>query len=672
MSKNDSFEHQDSHHKSGFFVLALGALGVVYGDIGTSPLYALKECFHGPHAVLPTQENIFGVLSLATWSLMFVVTFKYLFYIMRADNHGEGGIFSLLALVPTDKKKIGDKTRKFIVFAALMGASLLYGDGIITPAISVLSAVEGLEVATDVAKNITVPLTCFILFVLFYIQKYGTEKIGNVFGPVMVVWFSFLAILGLAEILKSPTILQAVNPIYAINFFKESGYHAFVVLGSVVLCITGGEALYADMGHFGRKPIQFSWFSFVFPALLLNYFGQGALLLNDPSTASNPFFALVPKFFIYPAVFLATSATVIASQALISGAFSLTQQAIQMNFLPRINIIHTSGGSKGQIYIPLVNKALMVSCIAVVLVFKASSNLAAAYGLAVTANMILTSLVFYFVAVKNWGWSVIKTGILVSIFLFFDIMYFSSNMLKFWDGGWFPFTIAVIMLSLMLTWKRGREELFKQIRTMKLPFSSSNLPEYKGTTSLNLPSNELSYFEQVEQLNVADIPTEELIPKILSVALMRIPGTAVFMTLATKGLPTILLHHLKHNKVIHERVIFLSISSSDVPFVKLENRIEVKKMSAGFYRVIATYGFMQTPNVSELMIRVQELHIKDLNLDETTYYLGREILVISNKTKMTNISKHVFSFISRNALSVPSYFNIPPSRVVELGMQVEL
>ena len=553
-----------------------------------------------------------------------------------------------------------------------MGASLLYGDGIITPAISVLSAVEGLEVATTAAKSITVPLTCGILFALFYIQKYGTEKIGNIFGPIMVIWFITLGALGLIEIVQFPDILHAINPLYAIDFFRVNGYHAFVVLGSVVLCITGAEALYADMGHFGRKPIQFSWFSFVFPALLLNYFGQGALLLNDPAAASNPFFALVPSFLIYPAVILATAATVIASQALISGAFSLTQQAIQMNFLPRINIIHTSGGSKGQIYIPMVNKALMVLCLAIVLIFRESSNLAAAYGLAVTANMILTSFVFYFVAVKNWGWSVIKTGALVSIFLFFDIMYFSSNMLKFWDGGWFPFTVAILLLLVMLTWKKGREELFKQIRVMKLPFNTSSLPEYKGTTSLSLPSNELSYFEQVEQLNVADIATEELIPKVLSVALMRIPGTAVFMTLATKGLPTILLHHLKHNKVIHERVIFLSISSSDIPSVKPEDRIRVKDMGSGFYRVIATYGFMQRPDVSELMLRVQDLYLQDLNLDETTYYLGREILVISNKTKMFNISKHVFSFISKNALSVPSYFNIPPSRVVELGMQIEL
>jgi KUP system potassium uptake protein len=654
MSESETIQnHESNHHNVGIWALAFGALGVVYGDIGTSPLYALKECFHGAHAINLNEANILGVLSLATWSLMLVVTFKYLFYIMRADNHGEGGIFSLLALVPNDKKLISPPTKKLILLGAMFGASLLYGDGVITPAISVLSAVEGLEVATTAAKNITVPLTCIILFVLFSIQKYGTQKIGNIFGPIMVIWFSVLAISGISQIIKSPHVLTAINPMYAIEFFKLNGFHAFVVLGSVVLCITGGEALYADMGHFGRKPIQLSWFTFVFPALLLNYFGQGALLLNNPEFASNPFFGLIPKSLIYPSVFLATAATIIASQALISGAFSLTQQAIQMGFLPRLKIIHTSIGSKGQIYIPLINKFLMVFCIGIVLIFRESSKLAAAYGLAVTANMILTSLVFFFVASKNWGWSLTKTSFIVGIFLFFDIMYFSSNMLKFFDGGWLPFLLAISILSIMITWKRGREELNKQIKVMKLPFSTNNL-DNKGTSNLNIQQENLSYYEQIEQLNVADKPTEELIPKVVSIALMRIPGTAVFMTLSPKGLPTVLLHHLKHNKVLHEKIIFLSVLSSDVPIIKPENRVHIKEMSSGFYRVIATYGFMETPNVSNIMKIVQDKYINDMNLDETTYYLGREALVVSNKTKMLNLSKHLFTFISRNSSSVPN------------------
>ncbi|MFN8577211.1 MAG: potassium transporter Kup [Candidatus Sericytochromatia bacterium] len=663
--------HQETHHKLGIWTLAFGALGVVYGDIGTSPLYALKECFHGNHAINLNEANIFGVLSLAMWSLMLVVTFKYLLYIMRADNHGEGGIFSLLALVPSDTKLVNPKVRNLILLAAMFGASLLYGDGVITPAISVLSAVEGLEVATSAAKNLTVPITCIILLALFFIQKYGTEKIGQIFGPIMLIWFFALAVSGLIPIIKEPHVLTAINPMYAIDFFKLNGYHAFVVLGSVVLCITGGEALYADMGHFGRKPIQLSWFTFVFPALILNYFGQGALLLHNPEAASNPFFGLIPKTLIYPSVFLATAATIIASQALISGAFSLTQQAIQMGFLPRLDIIHTSGGSKGQIYIPLINKLLMIFCLGIVLVFKNSENLAAAYGLAVTANMILTSLVFFFVATKNWGWSIAKTGLIVGIFLFFDIMYFSSNMLKFFDGGWLPFIIAVSILSIMLTWKRGRQELYKQIRVMKLPFNTNNLKN-KDTSQLNNLETDLSYQEKIEQLNALDKPTEELIPKVVSISLMRIPGTAVFMTLSPKGLPTVMLHHLKHNKVLHERVIFLSILSADVPIIKQENRIQIKEMNNGFYRVIANYGFMETPNVTELMRILKDKYMNSINLDETTYYLGREVLIVSNKTKMFNLSKHLFTFISRNAQSVPSYFNIPTTRVVELGMQVEL
>ena len=482
----DSAEH--SHHNQNTFILALSALGVVYGDIGTSPLYAIKECFNGHHALLLNQLNVFGILSLAFCSLTIVVTFKYLTFIMRADNHGEGGIFALLALIPESAKEISPKTRKFVILAGLLGASLLYGDGVITPTISVLSAVEGLEVATEAAKPITVPLTCVILFGLFYFQKFGTEKIGKIFGPIMIFWFTSLAVLGLIQIIKYPTVLHSINPIYAYEFFVENQFHAFLVLGSVVLCITGGEALYADMGHFGRRPIQISWFGFVFPALLLNYFGQGALLLSNPKAVTNPFYSLVPSYLIIPMVVLSTMATVIASQALISGVFSLTKQAVQLGYLPRLNIIHTSEDSEGQIYIPFINKLMMIACLLIVIYFRESSKLASAYGLAVTADMVITSTVFFFVLIKTWNWPVYKALPLVCSFLVFDLMYFSSNLLKFFDGGWFPFTIAMILLNIILIWKDGRDLLGKQIKVYRTKqMATSNLSymnqeKLKGTT----------------------------------------------------------------------------------------------------------------------------------------------------------------------------------------------
>ncbi len=431
--------------KSALATLALGALGVVYGDIGTSPLYTIKECFHGIHAVEPNQSNILGVLSLVAWSLTIVVSLKYITFMMRADNRGEGGIFALLALVLPVVAAKSKHLRGVVVFSALLGAALLYGDGFITPAITVLSAVEGLEVATSAAQPFVVPLTCLILFLLFLVQRLGTAGIGRVFGPIMMVWFFTIAALGINQIIENPHVLLALNPVYAYHFFAANHLHGLVVLGSVVLCITGGEALYADMGHFGRSPIRLSWFVLVFPSLLLNYFGQGALLLHSPELAPNPFYGVVPRFMLYPMVGLSTVASVIASQSMISGAFSLTRQAVQLGYCPRVTIVHTSRTTEGQIYVPEVNWIMMVVCIGLVLVFRASSGLAGAYGVAVTANMGITSVVYFFVATRTWGWSLRRTVPLVGLFLVFDCTYFGSNLLKFFDGGWFPLAVAAVL-----------------------------------------------------------------------------------------------------------------------------------------------------------------------------------------------------------------------------------
>lgn len=659
-------EHHNKHHAS-IWILALTALGVVYGDIGTSPLYALKECFHGNHAIQLSTGNVYGVLSLAFWSLTIVISIKYLVFVMRADNRGEGGMFALLALIPTEHATISKQTRSIVSMAALLGASLLYGDGIITPTISVLSAIEGLEVATSTAKNITVPITCVILFFLFHVQKYGTAKIGQIFGPIMMLWFVTLATLGVIHIISYPAIFAAINPMYAINFFMENGFKGFVILGSVVLCITGGEALYADMGHFGRKPIQLSWFTFVFPALLLNYFGQGALLLSNPLTVSNPFFSMVPKFLIFPMVILATAATVIASQALISGVFSITRQGIQLGFLPRLNIIHTSEEAEGQIYIPSINKLMMIACILIVIIFKQSSNLASAYGLAVTADMVLTSTVFFFVITRTWKWKLYKAIPLISFFLVFDLAYFGSNVIKFWDGGWFPFTVAMFVLNIMLIWRDGRAELGKQIKSMRLKGVGTS---YLSALSVQALPKITSNISETPINSEKDLPLDVLLGDLLP-NISRVSGTAVFMSVSIKGIPPVLLHHLKHNQVLHEQVVFLSIKSLDIPVVR-KNKFKVNEIGNGFYQIVALYGFMEIPNVPDIIKKSEEFGLKTAP-ESTTYYLGRETLVISpRRATMMNWRKLIFTFMSRNAQPATSYFSIPPSRVVELGMQIEI
>jgi len=632
----DEPEHNGGPHANGrTMTLALAALGVVYGDIGTSPLYAVRECFHGQHAVALLPVNIMGVLSLIVWSLIIVVSLKYVMFVMRADNKGEGGIFALLALVKGSMEKSGKKRHALLISSALFGAALLYGDGIITPAISVLSAMEGLNVATDAAEPFIIPGTCIILVLLFWVQKHGTEHIGRVFGPLMIIWFAVLAALGVVSIAGQPGILAALNPYYAVNFFLTNHWHGLVVLGSVVLCITGGEALYADMGHFGRRPIRLSWYAIVLPSLVLNYFGQGALLLAKPEMAFNPFFSLAPQVLLYPLVGLATIATVIASQAMISGVYSLTQQAVQLGYCPRIRIINTSAETKGQIYLPGVNNAMMIACIGLVLAFKSSSGLAGAYGIAVTATMAITSVIFFYVVHTLWRWSVWKTAPLIALFLVFDITYLVSNLLKIFDGGWFTLTVAAIIMVAMVTWRDGKAALGKQFQSMGLP--------------MDLFLNSL----------VAGKPP------------VRVPGTAVFMSVSSTGTPITLLHHYKHNKVLHEQILLLSIVAAESPFVPASQRLSVSSLGHGFFRVIATYGFMQTPNVPDILTQAKS-HGLAVELMNTTFYLGRESLLTGGGAKMMSWRKSLFAFMSRNAWNATTFFGIPPGRVVELGTQVQL
>ncbi len=616
------------------FRLAMAALGVVYGDIGTSPLYAVRECFSGPHAITLNELNLFGVVSLIFWSLTIVVTVKYVGFILRADNHGEGGIFALLGLIAGSHAKLSPKLRTAVSLGAIFGAALLYGDGVITPSISVLSAIEGLEVATETAKPFIVPLTCLVLVALFLLQKRGTAGIGKIFGPVMIVWFFTIGTTGLLEILRFPGILAGLDPRYALNFFEANHFHGFVVLGSVVLCITGGEALYADLGHFGRRAVILSWLSLAFPALLLNYFGQCALLLNNPGAAPNPFYGLVPIDLLYPMVALATTATVIASQALISGAFSLTQQAIQLGFSPRIQIVHTSAEVKGQIYIPAVNYALMVACLLLVLSFKESGRLAGAYGLAVTATMGLTSGLYLVAALYVWRWPMWKALPPVGLFLLFDLSFFGANVLKIVDGGWITLVVAVGITTIFTTWQKGREALKRRLSAGRLPLDDF----------------------------LSDLERHEL---------HRVRGTAVFMTLSPDGVPSTLLHHVKHNQVLHTHVVLLTIQSADVPKIEDDQRVTLQRHGQGFYRLTARYGYMETPNIPRIMKLAARIGMP-VDPTKTSFYLGRETLLTTGSSHMLRWRKNLFALMSRNSTNPTTFFGIPPNRVVELGAQVKL
>jgi KUP system potassium uptake protein len=611
-------------------LLTLTALGVVYGDIGTSPLYALRECFHGPHGIAPTRENVLGVLSLIFWSLTLIISVKYLIFVMRADNDGEGGILALMALV-SRQPQARRRGHAVLVALGLFGAALLYGDGMITPAISVLGAVEGLTVATHVFEPYVVPTTVAILVALFLIQSRGTGAVGVLFGPVMVLWFVTIGVMGGWWIVSDPHVLTAFNPAHAAVFLGRNGWHGFVVLGAVFLVVTGGEALYADMGHFGRRPIRLAWFTLVLPGLLLNYLGQGALLLSHPEAAASPFYLMAPSWAVYPLVALATMAAVIASQALISGVFSLTRQAVQLGYCPRLDIDHTSVTERGQIYIPQVNWALMIATVALVIGFGSSSALAAAYGVAVTSTMIITTLLAYLVARGSWGVSRGVAGSLAVFFLAIELGFFGANLIKIFQGGWFPLVIGVMLYTALSTWKKGRSLL-------ALRFVDRHYP-----------------LDQFLQEDGARPPH-------------RVPGTAIFMTSNLDGTPPTLLHNLQHNKVLHERVLLLTVVTSEIPHVEAQHRVEIEPLDGGFFRVRIRYGFMEEPDIPAAL-RVSGLHIVP---DETTYFLGTETLLATGRPGMPLWRERLFVLMSRNALRATSFFKIPPDRVVEIGMQVEL
>ncbi|HZE09177.1 MAG TPA: potassium transporter Kup [Gemmatimonadaceae bacterium] len=614
--------------------LTLLALGVVYGDIGTSPLYALQACFKPEYGLAATEQNVYGILSLILWSLITVVSIKYIVFVMRADNRGEGGILALVALVLQRLHRDADRhVKTAITIMGLLGAALLYGDGVITPAITVLGATEGLAVVQPVLGKFVIPLTLIIIFAVFFFQKTGTAKVGRVFGPITLAWFISIALLGAAEIFREPRILLALNPWYALGFFALHGRDAFVVLGAVVLVVTGAEALYADMGHFGKRPIRLAWFGLVLPSLVLNYFGQGGLILHSPDAAVNPFYLLAPRVVLYPLIVLATLAAIVASQALISGAFSLTQQCVQLGYSPRVTIIHTSKQEAGQIYIPEVNHALTIGSLFVVLYFGSVSALGAAYGIAVTGTFLMTTCLMYVVARTWWGWTRLRSILLVGPLLIIDGAFFGANLLKFRQGGWVPITIAIGIFILMTTWNRGRDIVQDLLRRGMLPID----------------------------MLLADLESRKTV---------RVPGLAVFMTREPEGAPVVLLHHLKHNKVLHEQVVLLSILSEEVPEIPEQERIEIKKLPQGFYRIRARYGFMESTNVPAILARAREAGIDAKPLD-TTYYLGREQLIPTGNSPLWSWRKKLFVFMSRNSRSATAFYGIPPNRVVELGAQLE-
>lgn len=620
-----------SHPQSGLAKLAVGAIGVVYGDIGTSPLYAMKEIFVGHHPLEVDRLHIFGALSLIFWSLMVIVTFKYVLLILRADNKGEGGSLALLAMI--QRRTGGGRWSVGLVMLGVLATALFFGDCMITPAISVLSAVEGLTVVEEGFAPLVLPISVAILIALFVFQSRGTDLIGRFFGPIMLVYFITLAVLGIIQIAAHPAILQALNPIWAVRFFQADGVLAFLALGSVVLAVTGAEALYADMGHFGRKPIQVAWLYFVFPALLLNYAGQAALLITNPAAAENPFFLMAPEYLRLPLVLLATAATIIASQAVITGAFSVVQQAVQLGLMPRVRIAHTSASAAGQIYIPSVNWALMIMVMLLIMMFGESSNLAAAYGIAVTGTMFISTCMIAVLVIRVWNWPPILAGVMVVLFLAVDGLYFASNLTKVPDGGWFPLLVGFVAFTMLTTWARGRQLMIERMREAAMPV-------------------------QVFVRSAAN-------------SAIRVPGTAVFMTSASDGVPHALLHNLKHNKVLHERVILLTVTIEDVPFVRTGSRISLEDLDQGFYRLIVRYGFMEDPDVPAALSQITECGAQFKMMD-TSFFLARQTLLPSSRPGMAIWREKLFAWMLRNAESAMEFFKLPTNRVVELGSQVEI
>ncbi len=621
-------------NKERLAALSLAALGVVYGDIGTSPLYTMKEVFAGSHHPVPiTPENVLGILSLIFWALMIVVTVKYVSFIMRADNKGEGGIIALMALALRNPKE-NTRRHKVILMLGLFGAALFYGDGVVTPAISVLSAVEGLEVITPNFRPFIIPITLAVLIALFIIQRKGTASVGTLFGPIMMLWFVTLAILGIINIIAEPGVMKALNPYFGARFLLENPHLGFFSLGAVVLALTGAEALYADMGHFGRKPIQMAWFCLVLPSLVINYFGQGALLLSHPESIANPFYLLAPEWALYPLILLATLATVIASQAVISGAFSITQQAVQLGYSPRLELQHTSGMQIGQIYLPSINWMLLALVIALVIGFGSSTNLAGAYGIAVTGTMLITNILAYFVTRELWNWSFPRAFLGALPFVCIDVAFFSANIIKIKDGGWFPLLFGLWIFLLLTTWKRGRKLLQDRLAEDAIelkPFIQSL--GYGGTT--------------------------------------RVSGTAVFMTSNLDGVPHALLHSLKHYKVLHERMVLVAVNVLDVPYVPNAQRVCVEMLPNHFWRVKVLYGFMDEPNLPEALDWCAEQGL-DFDLLDTSFFLGRETLFARIGSEMSFWREKLFIAMFRNAGSAANFFKLPANRVVEMGTQVIL
>jgi KUP system potassium uptake protein len=610
--------------------LTLTAVGVVYGDIGTSPLYALRECFFGTHPVPPTHENVLGVLSLIIYSLVLVISIKYMALVLRADNKGEGGILSLTSLLPPR----GSGAPIGLVLLGLFGAALLYGDGMITPAITVLGAIEGITVATPVFEPYVVPVSVFILVVVFSVQQYGTHRIGRLYGPIMVVWFVVLAVLGLSWVVRQPAVIGAVNPIHAIAFFRENGLHSIAVLGAVFLVVTGGESLYADLGHFGTRPIRLAWFALVLPALLLNYFGQGALLLSNGEDADQPFFMLAPGWARLPLVALATAAAIIASQALISGAFSLTRAAIQLGYAPRLNVEHTSSWEMGQVYVPQVNWFLAISCVLIVIAFQSSAALAAAYGIAVALTMLITGTLLPVVGRLRWRWPIPAVVAFVLVFVVIDLSYVAGNAFKILEGGWLPLVIAAAIFTLMTTWKTGRRLVAERLTARAFP-----LEDFAAGIA-------------------ADPPT-------------RVDGTAVFMTAQPTGTPAALAHNLRYNKILHEHVIVLMASTVPVPYVSSDERVTVQRLGQGLYNARVVYGFMEDPNIPEALMQIRDLGVP-VDTEDVTFFLGRETIVVSHRPGMARWREKLFVLMARNAVRATAFFKLPPERVVELGVQVEM
>ena len=622
----------DNHNKK-LGALTIGAVGVVFGDIGTSPLYAFKESFHPSHGIPLSEATVFGILSVMFWAMMALVSVKYLAFMMRADNKGEGGILALTALAQRCFRK-GTRRHWWVVALGMFGASMFYGDAIITPAMTVLSAVEGLHIVTPALDKFVMPISIGIMVGLFAIQRHGTAAVGRYFGPTMVLWFLVLAVLGVVQIAGHPMILAALNPWYSWQFFIDHKVAAWLTLGAVVLCVTGGEALYADMGHFGRKPIRLAWFSLVWPALLLNYFGQGALILADPEAIKNPLYLMAPSWALIPMIMLATAAAIIASQAVISGAFSLTKQAILLGYLPRFNIEYTNEKEAGQIYVPFVNWGLLIGIIALVLIFKNSTNLAAAYGIAVMLTMTIDTLLLWVVMLYIWKWNRWIASALIAGILANDFMFLSATMTKIAEGGWFPLVIGVAMFTIMSTWRRGREIVRRKVNDGAMP---------------------MKLF--VDSMAMSDTP--------------RVEGTGIFMTANPSGVPNSLLHNLKHNKVLHGRVVVLSIVIEDIPRVPKEDYIWIENLGHGFYNIIAHYGFKETPNIP-VMLNDCKLQSMDFDMMETSFFVNRETLIATPKGGMALWREHLFVWMTHLATKASDYFRIPTNRVVELGTQVEI